>query len=290
MSGRTRIERRGRPLEGRVALVTGGAAGIGLGISRELLRAGALVILGDRVERHMEDACRQLAADGSVDWVKLDVSDHDSRESALATIRARHGVIDILVNNAGIAQPGLFFDEDRRSIHAALAVDLIGTVALTRDVLPEMVGRRWGRIANMSSMTAFTGSPGFAVYSAAKAGVLSFSEAIERELRKYPDIRVTCVLPPSVKTQAFRTAQRSSLMRWNLAPPISVEQVARRTVHGLITGRRRVYCGVQSYGASLLQRLAPWLMDQILMYMFSPPAGARLESRRPVRPVLPATP
>jgi NAD(P)-dependent dehydrogenase (short-subunit alcohol dehydrogenase family) len=279
----SRLGHRRRPLEKRVALVTGGAMGIGFGICRELLHAGALVVIGDRKEEHMEKASRQLASDGSVDWVKLDVADNDARDAAIATIRARHGAIDILVNNAGIAQPGLFFDEDRHSIFNALAVDLVGTVALTRSVLPEMVSRRWGRVVNMSSMTAFTGSPGFAVYSAAKAGVLSFSEAIERELRKYPDIRVTAVLPPSVKTQAFQAAERSGLMRWNLAPPISVEQVARRTVHGLIAGRRRVYCGLQSYGASLIQRFTPWLMDAILMYMFQPPVPRRLAAGQPPR-------
>ncbi|MGH9100597.1 MAG: SDR family NAD(P)-dependent oxidoreductase, partial [Acidimicrobiales bacterium] len=189
---------------------------------------------------------------------------------AIESVRGRIGPIGVLVNNAGVASAGFFPDEEPRKIAKALAVDLAGAICLTRMVLPSMIATGWGRIANISSMMAVTGSPGFAVYSAAKAGLLSFSEAIERELRHLHGIRVTAVLPPSVKTQSFEDAKRHepSMMRWGLVPPVSVQQVARRTVHGLITGRRRVYCGAQSYLASLLQRLLPWVMDRVLMYMF----------------------
>lgn len=276
------VERRRHPLDGRVALVTGGARGIGRGIAVELLRAGAHVIIGDIVEREMEDTCRELAPQGRIDWVKLDVSDHDSIRQGIATIGDKHGPIDILVNNAGIAQPGLFAQEEPRAISKALAVDLAGAICLARLTLPNMIARRWGRIVNISSMTAFTGSPGFAVYSAAKSGLFAFSEAIERELRRFDGIRVTVVLPPSVRTHAFEEAKRTkpALMRWSLVPPVSVETVARRTVRGLIRGRKRVYCSIQSYGTALIVRIVPWLMDKILMYMFRPPA--------PPKPRLPA--
>jgi short-subunit dehydrogenase len=84
------------------------------------------------------------------------------------------------------------------------------------------------------------------------------------------DVRVTAVLSPSVQTSAFEHAKSSEpgMMRWSFVPPVSVEQVARRTVHGLIVGRRHVYCGVQSYLVSLLQRFFPRLMDALLMFMF----------------------
>jgi NAD(P)-dependent dehydrogenase (short-subunit alcohol dehydrogenase family) len=274
-----------RPLAGRVALVTGGSRGIGRGIAVELLRAGASVVIGDLVDREMEEACRDLAAEGPIDWVKLDVADHDSRHAAVNTIRAKHGPIAILVNNAGIASAGFFDDEDPKRIGKELAVDLTGAICLTRMVLPHMVEVGWGRITNISSMMAFTGSPGFAIYSAAKAGLLSFSEAIDRELRYLKDLHVTAVLPPSVKTQAFEEAKRNEpgMMRWNLVPPVSVELVARRTVRGLIKGRRHVYCALQSYVVSLLHRFLPWVLDLVLMYMFvgrtpprAPQPGARL--------------
>ena len=164
-------------------------------------------------------------------------------------------------------------------------VNLAGAIALTRMVLPDMLASAWGRIVNVSSMMAVTGSPGFAVYSAAKSGLLGFSEALERELRSFGDVDVTVVLPPSVKTRAFEEAKQSepALMRWSLVPPVTPEQVARRTVRGLVSGRRRVYCGVQSYLVSLAQRFVPFLMDRILMFMFRPPPrrlpGHRLELR-----------
>jgi NAD(P)-dependent dehydrogenase (short-subunit alcohol dehydrogenase family) len=275
-----------RPLQGRVALVTDGARGIGRGIATELLCAGAHVVIGDLAEDEMRQTCEELRRFGPVDWVLLDVANHDSRTDAIAEIRREHGPIEILVNNAGIAGAGFFADEDPRRIAKALSVDLAGAICLTRMVLPGMVAGRWGRVANVSSMMALTGSPGFAVYSAAKAGLLAFSEAIEREVRRVGDIRVTAVLPPSVRTSAFEDAKRGEpgMMRWSLVPPVSVKRVARRTVHGLIVGRRHVYCGLQSYLVSLLQRFLPGLMDAILMFMFvgkmgpqlpAPGAGAR---------------
>lgn len=259
-----------RPLEGRIALVTGGARGIGRGIAVELLHAGARVVIGDLAEEEMRQTCADLSGLGTIDWVMLDVANHDSRREAIDRIRGEHGPVDVLVNNAGIAGAGFFAEEDPRRISKALAVDLAGAVCLTRMVLPHMVAARWGRIANISSMMAITGSPGFAVYSAAKAGLLAFSEAIEREVRRIGDIRVTAVLPPSVRTTAFEDAKRSEpgMMRWSFVPPVSVKQVARRTVHGLIAGRRHVYCGAQSYLVSLLQRFLPGLMDAVLMFMF----------------------
>lgn len=250
--------------------MTGGARGIGRGIATELLHAGAHVVIGDLAEEEMRQTCEELRPLGPIDWVVLDVANHDSRREAIGRIRREHGPIEILVNNAGIAGAGFFADEDPRRIAKALSVDLAGAICLTRMVLPTMVASGWGRIANISSMMAITGSPGFAVYSAAKSGLLAFSEAIEREVRRIGDIRVTAVLPPSVKTSAFEDAKRSEpgMMRWSLVPPVSVRQVARRTVHGLIAGRRHVYCGLQSYLVSLLQRFLPGLMDAMLMFMF----------------------
>jgi len=285
------LERRRGPLQGRVALVTGGARGIGRGIAVELLRAGAVVIIGDLAEDEMRETCQELASRGSIDWVKLDVSDHASMHAGVEEIRSKHGSVDVLVNNAGVAKPGLFAEEAPRGISKAIAVDLAGAICLTRIVLPDMIAKEWGRVVNISSMMAFTGSPGFAVYSAAKSGILGFSEAIERELRTYPQIRVTAVLPPSVRTHAFEAAQTDApgLMRWKLIPPISVAQVARRTVHGLIAGRKRVYCSAESYMVSLTERLLPWLMDRILMFMFQPPAR-RLAAKKHSPPRLPATP
>lgn len=284
---------RRRPFEGRVALVTGGARGIGRGIAVELLRAGAHVVIGDLHEEEMQRTSRELAPRGAVDWVKLDVADHESRRAAVESIRRDHGPVSVLVNNAGMANAGFFVDEDPRRIGKELAVDLAGAICLTRMVLPHMVEVRWGRIANVSSMMAITGSPGFAVYSAAKAGILAFSEAIERELRPIGCIRVTAVLPPSVRTRAFEEAKESEpgMMRWSLVPPVSVEQVARRTVHGMIAGRRHVYCAAQSYLVALLQRWMPWALDRILMYMFrgepralSPAPAATLPAPRASAP------
>lgn len=273
------------PLDGRVALVTGGGRGIGRGIAAELLGAGARVVVGDIDEAEMEATCRDLSAKGPIDWVRLDVSDHDSIQQAIATIAERYGPLGILVNNAGIAKPGLFAEEEPRSISKSLAVDLSGAICLTRITLPGMIAAGWGRIVNISSMMAFSGAPGFAVYSAAKAGLLAFSEAVDREVRRHRHIRVTAVLPPSVKTSAFEEAKRANpgLMRWSLVPPVSVEAVAHSTVRGMLYGHRRVYCSAQSYGAAVVARWTPWLMDWILMYMFQSDGKPRLPSHGPPR-------
>lgn len=262
--------------------MTGGGRGIGRAIATDLLRAGARVVIGDLNEAEMTETCAALERFGSVDWVELDVSSTESIQKAVGAIADEHGAVDVLVNNAGIGKPGLFIEQDPRLIAKTIAIDLVGALEVTRAVLPHMLASGWGRIANISSMMAVTGSPGFAVYSAAKSGMLGFSEALERELRSFPDVRVTAVLPPSVRTRAFEEAKHTEpeLMRWSLVPPVSVEQVARRTVRGLISGRKRVYCGIQSFLVSMTQRLLPFLMDRILMFMFRPPPR-QLPSGRP---------
>jgi NAD(P)-dependent dehydrogenase (short-subunit alcohol dehydrogenase family) len=254
-------QNRSLPLTGRVALVTGGAQGIGRGIASELLATGATVVIGDLFEAEMSETARELGPRGLIDWVRLDVSDPASSAGAVAEIERRYGAVDVLVNNAGIAKPGLFAEIDPKALEKVLQVDLAGAVHLTRLVLPRMIERRWGRIVNISSMMAFAATPGFVLYSTAKAGLLGFSESLERELRRIPDLRVTVVLPPSVRTQSFAEAKQvaPALMRWKLVPPVSVEQVARRTAHGLIEGRRRIYCGAQS--ARFADQQAPTVGD-----------------------------
>jgi short-subunit dehydrogenase len=239
-----------------------------------------MVVLGDVDEKATQQTCREIAPNGGADWVPLDLRDRRSARACVEGIRRKHGPVQILVNNAGVTGAGLFADKDPSRLELELAVDLVGAIYLTRLVLPDMIASGWGRIASVSSMMAFAGAPGFAVYSAAKAGLRGFSEALGRELRSMRDVRVTVVFPPSVKTRAFEEAKRSQpdMMRWTMVPPISVEQAARRTVHGVVRGRPRVYCSVQSYLASVLQRFVPRAMDLVLRTMFRGNAAPRVRA------------
>jgi 2-hydroxycyclohexanecarboxyl-CoA dehydrogenase len=145
----------------RVALVTGGAGGIGRAICEALAAAGRRVV----------------AADLAGGDVELDVTDATSVRAAVARV----GQVDVLVNAAGWDEFRAFLDTDEDFWRRVVAINLEGTFRTTHAVLGGMIERRWGRIVNVASDAARVGSSGEAVYAAAKGGVVSFTKAIARE-------------------------------------------------------------------------------------------------------------
>jgi short-subunit dehydrogenase len=150
-----------------------------------------------------------------------------------------------------------------------IAVNLTGAMLLSRLVLPGMMDRNHGRLLFVASIQGIAGTPGFVSYSATKGGMLRFTEALGRELVHHP-IRITTVLPPTVQTEAFRRAKEeaSGMMRWNLFPPIPIDQVARRAVRGMLAGEPLVYAGAESALAAMVNRVSRGLMGFILERSF----------------------
>ncbi len=188
-------------LEGKIALVTGGASGIGAATARRLAAEGARVAVGDL----NEDGARAVAGELDGLGLHMDVTDVESVNAAVAVATERLGPIEVLVNNAGTDLFSFFVKTDPGLWDFVLNVNLRGVLAVTHAVLPGMQERRAGAIVNVASEAGRVGSQGSAVYSAAKAGVIGFTKAIAREGARYR-VRVNAVAPGPIETPLLNAA------------------------------------------------------------------------------------
>jgi 2-hydroxycyclohexanecarboxyl-CoA dehydrogenase len=188
-------------LEGKTALVTGGASGIGRATALRLAAEGARVAIGDLDE----DGAREIAGEIDGFATRMDVADTASVRAAVAAAEEAIGPIDVLVNNAGTDRFAFFVHTDEELWDFVLGVNLRGVLAVTHAVLPSMHERRTGAIVNVASEAGRVGSQGSVVYSAAKAGVIGFTKAIARESARY-GIRSNAVAPGPIETPLLNGA------------------------------------------------------------------------------------
>jgi 2-hydroxycyclohexanecarboxyl-CoA dehydrogenase len=178
-------------LDGRKALVTGGASGIGAAIAERLAAEGAEVWVGDVDVPGAERVAGEIAGHG----IELDVTDLDSARAAVAAV----GEIAILVNNAGTDEFGFFPLTSPEQWQRVIDINLNGVLNCTAAALPVMQGAGYGRIVSISSEAGRVGSKGSAVYSAAKAGVIGFTKVIARENGRY-GITANAIAPGPIET------------------------------------------------------------------------------------------
>ena len=185
-------------LDGRVAVITGGACGIGLATAARMAASGASVALWDLAGTALDDAARETpGASGHA----VDVTDEASVARATEAVLARHGRIDILVNAAGVTAPkALIAETPLDSWRRILDINLTGTFVVCRSVVKPMLERDYGRIVNLGSISGKEGNPFSAAYSASKAGVHSFTKSLAKELAR-TGIRVNCVAPAIIATK-----------------------------------------------------------------------------------------
>ena len=196
-------------LKGRSAVVTGGAAGIGFAIAQRLVKCGGRVSIWDRDEKALAEAAKSLG--GSTHAAKLDVSDEAQVQRARdETVKALSRA-DILVCSAGITGPNLTVetypvDEWKK----VLDVNLTGVFLCNKAFVPHMKANDYGRIVNIASIAGKEGNPNASAYSASKAGVISLTKSLGKELAK-TGIRVNCVTPAAVKTGMFSQMTQSHI-------------------------------------------------------------------------------
>ena len=191
-------------LEGKVALVTGAAQGIGAGISRVLSTHGAVVALTDVSETVMETA-KALRGEGlATHGYVMDVTDRDQVDGVVAKVTEEHGKIDILVNNAGIYPRRRLVEMDDGFMTRMFEINVFGMIRCARAVLPGMMERRYGKIVNMSSVTGpKVGTPagGQTAYAATKSAVQGFTVALALETAQ-SGINVNCVMPGYIESRS----------------------------------------------------------------------------------------
>jgi len=186
--------------DGRTAIITGGATGIGLAIAARITREGGKVSLWDRDAARL-DAAR--AAIGGAHSQTLNIADADAVARVAATTAAALGKIDILVCSAGITGPNTSLAaypvEDWRQV---IDVNLNGIFYCNKFIVPFMERNGYGRIVNIASVAGKEGNPNASAYSASKAGVIGLTKSLGKELAK-TEIRVNCVTPAAVRTAIF---------------------------------------------------------------------------------------
>ena len=192
-------------LEGRCAVVTGGASGIGLAICQRLAASGARVAIWDLASEAASGAAASLPAvsAGAHAGVPVDVADERSVAAAIADTVGRLGRLDIMVCSAGITGPNkVTWEYEPADWRRVIDVNLNGVFLCNRAAVPAMLANDYGRIVNIASIAGKDGNPNAPAYSTSKAAVIGLTKSIGKELAK-TGIRVNCVTPAAVKTAIF---------------------------------------------------------------------------------------
>jgi NAD(P)-dependent dehydrogenase (short-subunit alcohol dehydrogenase family) len=188
-------------LNGRSAVVTGGAQGFGRAITERFVASGARVAIWDHDLAFAERTAREIGA--GVSAFKVDVSDLAAVEKTRDATLAAFGKIDILVNNAGIAGVNkTVWETDLEEWRKVLRINLDGPFICCKAIAPSMVKQKYGRIINIASIAGKEGNPNAAHYSASKAGLIALTKSLGKELAAY-NIMVNAVTPAAAKTAIF---------------------------------------------------------------------------------------
>jgi 3-oxoacyl-[acyl-carrier protein] reductase len=191
-------------LNGRVAVVTGGAQGIGLAVARRMLDSGAAVALWDIDGARLQQAVAELAVGpGRLSTQVVELSDDAAVQAATSTTLQRHGRIDILVNNAGITGGnGTTWELSPEVWRRVLDVNLVGPFLTCRAIVPHLLKQGYGRIVNVASVAGKEGNPNASHYSASKAGLIALTKSLGKELATQ-GVLVNAVTPAAAKTAIF---------------------------------------------------------------------------------------
>ena len=257
-----------------VALVTGGASGIGAALGRELARRGAQVVLADRDgEDARAEAASITAAGARAEAATLDVRDVAAVDALVAEVFARHARLDYLFNNAGIAVGGEVRDLTLEDWREAVEVDLMGVVHGVQAAWPRMIGQGFGHVVNTASMAAFLATALAAPYGATKSAVVGLSRALRVE-GAANGLRVSVLCPGVIRTPILDGGGRHGRLRhfldpgiqkalWERTRPMDVDLFARRALDDVARNRAVIVHPAWWRVLRLLSGVAPSLVDAL---------------------------
>jgi NAD(P)-dependent dehydrogenase (short-subunit alcohol dehydrogenase family) len=262
-------------LDGKVAVVTGAASGIGQAIARSLAVRGCNVALADINEEGLERTARLIGNGVRITRHTLDVADATAVAAFPAAVRSSHGHVDVVVNNAGVALGGCFDQLTEEEFDWVVGINFQGVVRMSRAFLPLLQERQQAQLVNLSSLFGLVAPPGQTAYSAAKFAVRGFSEALRNELlaAKSP-VGVTVIHPGGIKTGIAQNARvaaavgdaerAASQARFAKALKMPVDAAGEIIARGIEQRRPRVLIGNDAKVASIIERLMPVRYWQLL--------------------------
>lgn len=255
--------------DGKVALITGAASGIGFATAKAFAQQGAHVILSDYAEGPLNEACAKLASEGlSVEAAQLDVTDADAAKALATAINAKHGAIHILVNNAGIGFTGTFEEHDPAIWRRIFEVNLFGVMNCLHAFLPAMRAAGDKRhIVNIASGAAVSPVPNMTAYASSKAAVRNLSEVYAMELQGsnvqvhivYPGIINTPIANPHMFGPSASEAQKARLVNFYRTKGVLPETVAAAIVKGVDRGTQHIFTGPLALSGAIMGRISPRL-------------------------------
>jgi Short-chain dehydrogenases of various substrate specificities len=243
---------------GLTALITGGSGGIGLELARQFAAHGHDLVLTARNRDTLEAVAGTIEGKHGVKVTVIadDLTDPDAPQRLFDAVAAENIDIHFLVNNAGFGLGGEFVDTDVRRELEMVQVNIVALIQLTKMYLPAMIKRRSGHILNLASTAAFQPGPLMSVYYASKAFVLSFSEALDEELRN-SGVSVTCLCPGATATNFAETAGVGNSKLFAAIGGTTAEQVAEYGYEAMMRGERVAVVGTRNKIMVQAERFAP---------------------------------
>ena len=264
-------------LEGRVAVVTGAASGIGRAVSLELAAKGCALALVDVNEAGLAEVADRVRGLGRKVSVHVaDVADRARMERLPGEVKAEHGHVHVVVNNAGVSVSGLLVDQSLDDFAWLIGINFWGVVYGCKLFLPHLLAEDEGHIVNISSLFGLVGVPTQISYNAAKYAVRGVSEALISELSG-THVGVTCVHPGGIRTNIVRASRASTARdaedtentaaafeRFAMPP----EKAARKIVRAIERNQARLRIGIETYLGDWLKRLFPVATQRLLGWGF----------------------
>lgn len=212
-------------LKNKVALVAGGSMGLGLAVAKTLSKEGAHIAICALDDPHLLQAKEEIIKEtgGEVIAVPADVSDAEQAKAFIRTAMDHYGTLDILVNNAGGPPSKPFFDIDDNLWEFGFRLNLLSTILMTREAVPVMKAKRWGRIINMTSISVKQPIDGLILSNTIRSGVIGFAKSLSNELAQF-NITVNSVCPGYTMTERVRQVSEAVAARESTTPEMVIKK------------------------------------------------------------------
>lgn len=252
----------------KVVWITGASSGIGEHMAYAFAKQGAKLVLSSRKEQELLRVKEACEGDADILILPVDVAEFDSLAAKTEIVIERFGCIDILINNAGISQRDLIINTDFSVDHKIMSVNYLGTVALTKTVLPYMIEKQSGQIVVISSVMGKLALSHRSAYAASKHALHGYFDALRSEVAD-ENIHVTLLLPGYVQTNVTLNALKGDGTKNNVMAPttkggITPEQFAKSALRAISSKKNEIYIGKMKERAALvIKRFFPNIFIQM---------------------------